>query len=178
MPARSASRLTVRRLLPIAVLATAFAVAAPGTAGAQAPYDIPAGNPFVNTAGARPEVFVYGMRNPYRWSFDRTTGDMYIGDVGGINEEITFLARARQAGANLGWNCLSGTAVQNAVARRPPTRRRPSSGPAAPTWRSAATWFATRRSRRSGAAICTRASTADCICSARARRPPTRMSPR
>ncbi len=130
MPARSASRLTVRRLLPIAVLATAFAVAAPGTAGAQAPYDIPAGNPFVNTAGARPEVFVYGMRNPYRWSFDRTTGDMYIGDVGGINEEITFLARARQAGANLGWNCLSGTAVQTGctpAAYVPPAFQWPSS---------------------------------------------------
>ncbi len=130
MPARSASRLTVRRLLPIAALVAAVAGAAPGTAGAQAPYDIPAGNPFVNTPGARPEVFAYGMRNPYRWSFDRATGDMYIGDVGGINEEITFLARARQAGANLGWNCLSGTAVQSPctpAAYAPPAFQWPSS---------------------------------------------------
>jgi len=67
----------------------------------------------VNAAGARPEIYVYGMRNPYRWSFDRLTGDMYVGDVGGQNEEITFIPRASQAGANLGWNCFSGTAVQS-----------------------------------------------------------------
>lgn len=50
-----------------------------------------------------------GMRNPYRWSFDRQTGDMYVGDVGGTNEEITFLPAAQSRGANLGWNCWSGT---------------------------------------------------------------------
>jgi len=53
------------------------------------------------------------MRNPYRWSFDRQTGDIYVGDVGGIMEEITFLPRATARGANLGWNCFSGTAVQS-----------------------------------------------------------------
>jgi Glucose / Sorbosone dehydrogenase len=58
------------------------------------------------------EVVVSGMRNPYRWSFDRQTGDMWIGDVGGIEEEITYLPRNRIAGANLGWNCISGTATQ------------------------------------------------------------------
>jgi hypothetical protein len=51
------------------------------------------------------------MRNPFRWSFDRATGDVYVGDVGGINEEITYIPAASFAGANLGWNCLSGTDV-------------------------------------------------------------------
>jgi hypothetical protein len=64
-------------------------------------------------AQAQPEVHASGMRNPYRWSFDRQTGDMYVGDVGGINEEITFLPAAQSRGANLGWNCFSGTAVQS-----------------------------------------------------------------
>jgi hypothetical protein len=53
------------------------------------------------------------MRNPYRWSFDRQTGDVYVGDVGGINEEITYIPAGSFRGANLGWNCLSGTAVQS-----------------------------------------------------------------
>jgi hypothetical protein len=59
-------------------------------------------------AEVQPEVYASGMRNPYRWSFDRQTGDMYIGDVGGTNEEITFLPAAQSRGANLGWNCFSG----------------------------------------------------------------------
>ena len=88
------------------------ALALPAGAAAQA-YEVPADNPFVNTPGARGEIYVYGMRNPYRWSFDRQTGDMYVGDVGGTNEEITFLPRAVTAGANLGWNCFSGTAVES-----------------------------------------------------------------
>jgi glucose/arabinose dehydrogenase len=88
------------------------ALAAPAGAFAQA-YEIPADNPCGNTAGARGEVYVYGMRNPYRWSFDRKTGDMYVGDVGGTNEEISFLSRAATRGANLGWNCFSGTAVES-----------------------------------------------------------------
>jgi Glucose / Sorbosone dehydrogenase len=64
-------------------------------------------------AQAQPEVFALGMRNPYRWSFDRQTGDMYVGDVGGTNEEVTFIPAAQSRGANLGWNCFSGTAVQS-----------------------------------------------------------------
>src|SRR5918998_798054 len=102
MPYLSAARLT----LILLVLAGALAPAA------QAQYQVPPDNPFVGTPGARGEVYVYGMRNPYRWSFDRVTGDMWIGDVGGIQEEITRLPKARIAGANLGWNCLSGTATQ------------------------------------------------------------------
>jgi hypothetical protein len=48
------------------------------------------------------------MRNPYRWSFDRLTGDVYVGDVGGTNEEVTYIPAASFQGANLGWNCFSG----------------------------------------------------------------------
>ena len=108
-------------------LTLALAAAA---APAQAQYTVPPDNPFVGTPGARPEVYVSGMRNPYRWSFDRQTGDMYIGDVGGINEEITFLPRASSSGANLGWNCFSGTAVQSGCTPanyQPPAYEYPSS---------------------------------------------------
>jgi len=70
------------------------------------------------SAQVQPEVYASGMRNPYRWSFDRLTGDMYVGDVGGSplegnNEEITFLPAAQSRGANLGWNCFSGTTAQS-----------------------------------------------------------------
>jgi hypothetical protein len=67
-------------------------------------------------AQAQPEVYALGIRNPYRWSFDRQTGDMYVGDVGGTNEEVTFIPAAQTRGANLGWNCFSGTAVQSGCA--------------------------------------------------------------
>jgi Glucose / Sorbosone dehydrogenase len=81
-------------------------------------------------AQAQSEVFASGMRNPYRWSFDRQTGDVYVGDVGGINEEITFLPATQARGANLGWNCFSGTAVQSGCTPSnyfPPSYEYPSS---------------------------------------------------
>ncbi|TDE13613.1 PQQ-dependent sugar dehydrogenase [Dyadobacter psychrotolerans] len=66
-------------------------------------YAIPAGNPFSN------EVYDYGLRNPFRWSFDRTTGDMWIGDVGqSMREEIDFRPAATAPGVNYGWNCFEG----------------------------------------------------------------------
>jgi glucose/arabinose dehydrogenase len=63
-------------------------------------------------AQAPTEVWALGMRNPFRWSFDRANGDVYVGDVGGINEEVTYIPAASFEGANLGWNCFSGTATQ------------------------------------------------------------------
>jgi glucose/arabinose dehydrogenase len=102
------------------------------TAANSQSYRIPADNPFVNTPGARGEIYALGMRNPYRWSFDRLTGDLYIGDVGGTEEEITFLPRAAAAGANLGWNCWSGAAAGPGGCDPPndvmPTFSYPSSG--------------------------------------------------
>jgi glucose/arabinose dehydrogenase len=81
-------------------------------------------------AQAPSEVYVLGMRNPYRWSFDRQTGDIYVGDVGGINEEIDYLPAASDRGANLGWNCFSGTDVQSGCTPSgpyfPPTYEYPS----------------------------------------------------
>ena len=59
------------------------------------------------------EVFAWGLRNPYRWSFDRQTSDVYIGDVGGTNEEITYIPWANLRGANFGWNCYSGNTPES-----------------------------------------------------------------
>jgi glucose/arabinose dehydrogenase len=117
----------------VTVLLAAVAGLAAPTASAQAPYQIPPDNPFVNTPGARAEVYVYGLRNPYRWSFDRLTGDMYIGDVGGsVAEEITFLPRSQTAAANLGWNCHEGNAAGpggcTAPGHRPPQHTYPETG--------------------------------------------------
>ena len=76
--------------------------------GSPATYTVPAGNPFVGVAGAD-EIWAYGMRNPWRWSFDRSTGDIYIGDVGqGAWEEVDFQAAGFAGGANYGWNVLEG----------------------------------------------------------------------
>ncbi len=71
-------------------------------------YGIPADNPYVQ-GGGLPEVWAYGFRNPWRASFDRTTGDLYLGDVGeNRREEIDFLP-AGLAGADFGWNQFEGT---------------------------------------------------------------------
>jgi glucose/arabinose dehydrogenase len=77
------------------------------------PYAIPPDNPFVATGGARPEIWSYGWRNPWRFSFDRATGDMLIGDVGqGAWEEIDF-EPAGVGGRNYGWSVLEGTHCYN-----------------------------------------------------------------
>jgi glucose/arabinose dehydrogenase len=69
----------------------------------------PSDNPFADGSGA-PEVWVYGLRNPWRISFDRATGDLWIADVGwGEREEVNRLAPEDQAGANMGWRCWEGT---------------------------------------------------------------------
>lgn len=73
------------------------------------PYTIPASNPFVGRAGARGEIYAYGLRNPWRFSFDRRTGDIAIGDVGQDQaEEIDFARRGRARGANYGWRVWEG----------------------------------------------------------------------
>ncbi len=72
-------------------------------------YTIPAGNPFAGQVGKRPEIWAYGLRNPWRFSFDRATGDMIIGDVGqDREEELDFAAAGTGAGANYGWNVWEG----------------------------------------------------------------------
>jgi hypothetical protein len=82
--------------------------------GADPPYTVPAGNPFVGDPNARPEVWAYGLRNPWRFSFDSLTGDMVIGDVGqGLHEEIDYakssgVGLVGGGGRNYGWNCREG----------------------------------------------------------------------
>jgi glucose/arabinose dehydrogenase len=72
-------------------------------------YQVPPDNPFVGQAGAAPEVYALGLRNPYRFSFDRQTGDLLIGDVGGSQrEEIDWIGFAAARGANFGWACREG----------------------------------------------------------------------
>jgi glucose/arabinose dehydrogenase len=74
------------------------------------PYRAPSSNPFAGRKGARPEVYAYGLRNPWRFSFDRTTGDLVIADVGqNAVEEVDFVRRGRGAGVNWGWRPLEGT---------------------------------------------------------------------
>jgi len=74
------------------------------------PYGIPATNPFVGQLGDD-EIWAYGLRNPWRASFDRLTGDLYIGDVGqDLREEIDFQPATSIGGENYGWRCREGNA--------------------------------------------------------------------
>jgi glucose/arabinose dehydrogenase len=71
-------------------------------------YTIPTGNPYNN------EIYALGLRNPFRWSFDRQTNDMWIGDVGqDTYEEINYRAAAKTLGANYGWRCYEANATFN-----------------------------------------------------------------
>jgi glucose/arabinose dehydrogenase len=80
----------------------------PRAAGRQ-PFTAPPSNPFVNRAGARPEIYAYGLRNPWRFSFDRVRGDLSIGDVGqDAVEEIDFVRKGRGRGRNFGWRPFEG----------------------------------------------------------------------
>lgn len=73
-------------------------------------YSIPADNPYVNDATIADEIWAIGFRNPWRWSFDRLTQDMWIADVGqNAREEINFRKATETKGINYGWRCYEGT---------------------------------------------------------------------
>ena len=88
----------------------------PGPGGA--PYTIPPDNPFVGTPGARPEIWSWGLRNPWRFAFDPANGDLWIGDVGqGRREEIDYAAAPNAGrGLNFGWARLEGTLPVSGIA--------------------------------------------------------------
>jgi glucose/arabinose dehydrogenase len=87
---------------------------APGTPSCGAgSYRIPPGNPFVGKAGCD-EIWAYGLRNPWRYSFDRATGDLWIADVGqNAWEEVDFQSASSKGGDNYGWNRMEGTHSYN-----------------------------------------------------------------
>lgn len=72
-------------------------------------YQCPPDNPFLKKSGAKPEIWAYGVRNPWRCSFDRETGDFWMGDVGQNRlEEINYMPKGKAAGANYGWRLREG----------------------------------------------------------------------
>ncbi|RZJ29771.1 MAG: T9SS type A sorting domain-containing protein, partial [Flavobacterium sp.] len=87
---------------------------------AAAPY-IPATNPFAGVAG-NDEIWAVGLRNPWKWSFDKVTGDLWIADVGqNAVEEINHVTGNGGAGANYGWNCYEGNSVYTTGCAQPGT---------------------------------------------------------
>jgi glucose/arabinose dehydrogenase len=88
----------------------------PAASGDQ-PYTVPPDNPFIGHDGAKPEIWSYGLRNPWRFSFDRATKDLWIGDVGQGNvEEVdrSTVAEGAGRGTNYGWSAFEGRARYNA----------------------------------------------------------------
>lgn len=78
------------------------------------PYSIPASNPFVSDTSTLDEIWAIGLRNPWRFSFDRLTGDLWIGDVGqNKREEINFQPASSSGGENYGWKCYEGDIAFN-----------------------------------------------------------------
>jgi glucose/arabinose dehydrogenase len=73
------------------------------------PYAIPADNPFVGVEGVRPEIWAYGLRNPWRFWIDHETGAMFVADAGNQRREEVDLVRPGQSGLNFGWPCFEGT---------------------------------------------------------------------
>ena len=82
------------------------------TSGEPAEYSIPADNPYVGSSQTCDETFLYGFRNPWRWSFDRATGDLWIADVGQVQrEEIDFRSAGSSEPPYYGWHCMEGSLV-------------------------------------------------------------------
>lgn len=78
------------------------------------PYSIPPDNPFINNSDTLPEIWTLGWRNPWRFSFDKLTGDLWVGDVGQDTwEEIDMEPASSKGGQNYGWRCYEGNAVFN-----------------------------------------------------------------
>src|SRR5204862_6789279 len=78
------------------------------------PYRIPADNPFYGFSSVRNEIWALGLRNPWRFSFDRLTHDLWIGDVGQNQwEEVDFQPASSTGGENYGWRCYEGTHYYN-----------------------------------------------------------------
>ncbi len=78
------------------------------------PYAIPATNPFVNVVGYKAEIWALGLRNPWRFSFDHSTGDLWIGDVGqNLYEEVDYQPANDTGGENYGWRCYEANHVYN-----------------------------------------------------------------
>ncbi len=105
---------------------------APREAGGE-PYSVPEDNPFVDEPEAAPEIYSYGLRNPWRFSFDRESGALGIGDVGqSAQEEVDLVGRGEGAGANFGWSAFEGTdrfnADQEATDAIPPVLTYPFGG--------------------------------------------------
>ena len=80
------------------------------------PYAVPADNPFVNVANARPEIWAYGLRNPWRFWIDRETDVLYVPDVGSTSREEINVVPNRGRGDNFGWPCFEGSLVFDAGA--------------------------------------------------------------
>ncbi len=79
------------------------------------PYVPAAGNPFIGMGSARGEIWAYGLRNPWRFSFDRSSGDLYIADVGQSEREEINVVPSTLAGVNYGWRIMEGTSCYNAA---------------------------------------------------------------
>lgn len=79
-----------------------------------AAYTVPASNPFFGQSNVKTEIWAYGLRNPWRFSFDRQTNDLWIGDVGqGAREEVDFQSASSTGGENYGWRCYEGNSTYN-----------------------------------------------------------------